>query len=292
MSKIIEDRYGDVYKTPGFWSTTGAIATGYLVDGVIVRSPQAWYGTYFSKNLKKNAESIDSNLIKRVVSDAFESSGLRKNNVELVDASKQVSHEQLYEYCSKEFPKFMRNTRFFKENLIKPATRAVETGNNALYARKSGKVIVNVEKLGIAAFHEMGHAINHNQSRFWRALQSMRTPLTFTTVAIPLIALGKRKKVEGEQPKNNVDRVTTFIKNNVGKLTTLAFLPIVAEELKATQRGNKLAAKLLSPDVLKNVKNTNKLGAASYILIAISSGLGASIANKVRDKMASPKKID
>ncbi len=292
MSKIIEDRYGNLYKTPGFWTTAGGVATGYLVNNATNGYPKMVCGKYLFKKLKQNAESVDNELIRRAISDAFEKSGLRKNNVELVDVPKQITHEKLYTYFSNEFPKLLRNNPIVKKMVIENGVNAIENGNNAIYARKSGKILVNIEKLGIAFFHEMGHAINYNQSKFWRGAQKARTPLAITGAVLPAVALCKRKKVEGEKPKNPIDRATTFIKNNIGKLTTLTIVPIVAEELKASQRGNKMAEKLLSPEAFKTVKNTHKLSAISYISIAILAGLGANVANKVKDKIASPKKID
>ena len=99
------------------------------------------------------------------------------------------------------------------------------------------------------------------------------------------------KKLEGEEPKNNFDKVTTFIKNNVGKLAVLSFIPLVAEELAASYKGEKLAKQVLSPELLKKVENCNRLGASTYILMASAVGLGAVVASKVRDAIAKPEEI-
>ena len=79
-------------------------------------------------------------------------------------------------------------------------------------------------------------------------------------------------------------------KEHVGTLATLSMAPIVAEEIKATQRGNALAKKLLSPENYKKVVKTNRYGAATYIAAALAVGVGAYVANKVKDAIAKPKR--
>ena len=189
---------------------------------------------------------------------------------------------------------FMRDSTFGKIQTEK-MIQMLEKGRNALFAPKNkrggNKVIINIEKLGVATFHEIGHAMNHNMSKFWKSMQKMRMPMILTGGTLSLIALMKRPKAEGEEPRNAFDKTTTFIKNNVGKLVTLTFVPIIAEELKATSRGNKLAKELLSPETAKKVKTLNKFGAITYIASAGVSGLAAYVANIVRDAIAHPKEI-
>lgn len=168
---------------------------------------------------------------------------------------------------------------------------AIKAGKNACYIPKTKQVVVNLEKFGLSAFHEMGHAINHNCSKLWSCMQKMRMPMMALSSLFTLTALFKRKKADGEKPKNGFDKATTFIKNNVGKLVTLSFVPIVAEELMASHRGNKMAEKVLSKDMLKKVKLSNKLGAITYVTTAVATGAAAFVASKVRDKIAHPKEV-
>lgn len=197
---------------------------------------------------------------------------------------------KLVEVIEKSFPKFLQKTRIGKV-LMEAVISSVEGAQNAFYSPNAKRVILNSNEFGISAFHEMGHAINHNCSKFWKVMQKMRTPMGLLGTTAATVALFKRKKVEGEEPKNAFDKATTFVKNNVGKIVTLSFVPIIAEELKATQRGNKLAAKVLSKDMLKKVKKGNALGAATYVSAAIFSGAGAFLASKIRDKIAKPKEV-
>lgn len=133
--------------------------------------------------------------------------------------------------------------------------------------------------------------MNANLSKFGKILQKCR-PMALLAIPVSLIALWKTKKAPGEEPKNGLDKTTTFIKNNAGKLTFLAFLPTLLEEGLASVKGNKLAKKLLNPELAKKVAKTNALGFSSYALLATLSGLGVYLGTKVKDAIASKKLVE
>ena len=103
---------------------------------------------------------------------------------------------------------------------------------------------------------------------------------------IAAIAICKRKKAEGETSTGAMDSATTFIKNNAGVLSLASSVPLIAEELKASQRGNKLAKSLLSPDIAKKVIKFNRLGAMTYIVGAGAMALATVAGSKIRDFIA------
>ena len=187
-------------------------------------------------------------------------------------------------------PKSLKNSRIGDVMSVGMA-RMLEQGRNAIFLPKTNEVAVNIEKLGTAAFHEMGHAVNYNFSKFWKGMQKLRIPCGIAGGLFGTVALLKRKKVEGEEPKGFFDKTTTFIKNNVGTLTLAAFAPIVAEELMATYRGNKMAKKVLSPELFQKVKASNRFGAMTYIAAGVGAALAAVVGSKVRDAIAKPKEI-
>lgn len=304
MSKIITTNNGDTYKTPGFWTTTGGVLAGSTAAGLI-KSPVQLGSIKLIKKMQKTSQSINNTELKKGITDAFESSGLAKKGVKIIDAETpktifgrfatlngkyKSSNGALREAIDAELPKWLKKTTFGKVygNVIE---NTIANGYNAAFLPKTNKIIVNVDKLGASTFHEMGHAINKNMSKFWSTVQKTRGPLGLLGGAFTLTALLKRKKAEGEEPKNAFDKVTTFIKNNVGPLVTLSFVPTIAEELKATQRGNQMAKKFLSTEAFKKVKSCNRAGAATYIATAIAAGLGAFVATKIKDAIAKPKEV-
>lgn len=279
MSKIITNDYGERYQTPGFWKTAGAIVVGNTAYG-LVNNAKIPVSRYCLNTMKSLSQSCDTVTLKSAVGKAFASAELASKGVKLKNVNENsVIINRIYD-----------NLPDFIKKLVSPFD-AAKRGNNAFYLPKDKMIIVNLDKLGMSTFHEMGHAVNHNCSKFWKYVQKSRQPLLALAGIMSTIALFKRPKADGEQPKNSFDKATTFIKNNVGKLVTLSFVPIVAEELMASHRGNKMAEKVLSKEMLAKVKKFNKLGAITYIATGLTMGLGAFVATKVRDEIAHPKEV-
>lgn len=167
----------------------------------------------------------------------------------------------------------------------------VESGKNAYYLFNSKTILLPKDKLSLMFFHEAGHAANQNLSAIGKILQKSKT-LRFLIIPIALIALWKTKKAPNQRPENNMDKTTTFIKENAGKLTFAASLPIILEEGLATLKGNKVAKELLSPDLAKKVAKTNAIGLCSYLLTSLLFALGIYFGTKVKDMIAKPVPID
>lgn len=278
MSKIITTDYGEQYQTPSGKKTTKAVMTGSLASVGVGLASMGITLPCMNK-VGKISKSCDPCAVSRAVYDTFGGGALPAKGVKIIN----LNENSIYFSPLERFPKFIRN-------LLDPL-ESVINGKNAFYNPLSKKIYINLEKFGLLTFHEMGHAYNHNCSNFWKYIQKCRPVMRYTAVILALTALIKRPKADGEKPKSGFDKVTTFIKNNVGKLVALTAVPIVAEELMATYRGNKMAAKFLSSDMLKRAKSANRLGAITYIVSAVTAGLNAFAASKLRDKIAHPEKV-
>lgn len=157
--------------------------------------------------------------------------------------------------------------------------------------------IIAVDKIALSQLHELGHAMN-KYGKIGKMLQNIRlgcikNPLVAIvlggiTVAIPLVGIFKNKKAEGEKPQGFFNKTTTFIKNNVGKLSFLTALPLVLEEGLASFKGEKAVKGLISKYLLKKVKISNRLGLAIYVVGATIAGVAAYMTSKIRDKIAQP----
>ena len=168
---------------------------------------------------------------------------------------------------------------------------SVINGGNAFFDMRGNRIFINLDKMAWPLPHEMGHAINKTISRLGKILNKMKVPGVILSSLAFYSALLKRKKVEGEEPNGMFDKITTFFKNNCGKLTFLGFLPVIAEEALASKNGLK-EIKATSPEhILKLLKTGNKSAWLTYLGIGLCSTAVAVVASKVRDAIAKPKEI-
>ena len=302
---IIINNEGQAYKTTGLGATTGAIVVGSIVQGAALMPHQKFVAPRLMGKVVEQSKNIDTEIMQKGVQDAFEKSGLKQKGVELLDVREVASGDEipeankklvqaLEESIRKLLPKKYKNDKTIFEKIqpqLKNFTRMIETGDNAAFLMLVDKLAINTEKLGIAAFHEIGHAMNKHNSKLWNFVRLCRTPGILAASLIGITGIVKRKKVEGEEPKNNFDKVTTFIKNNSGKLVTLSLVPLIAEEYMATRNGEKLAKQVLTPKLFKKVKTSNRFAGLTYLSIATLSGIGTYAGSKVRDIMTKPKEL-
>jgi len=159
---------------------------------------------------------------------------------------------------------------------------------------KANTILLPEKNLSLTAFHEIGHAANANLSKIGKLLQKSRNPLLLGVMPIiALIALGKTKKAPEQNPQGAVDKTTTFIKENAGKLTFAAFLPILIEEAMASIKGNKFAKNAgLSTELLNKISKTNKIGYLTYIGSALLTSYAIYLGVKVKDSIAKPKPVE
>ena len=176
-----------------------------------------------------------------------------------------------------------------KLKACKKIANVIANGKNAGYVDGVKKVLIS-DKLLISGFHELGHAMNANLGGIGKVLTKSRQ-LSLLTIPIMIIALAKNKKQNGEKPQGFWDKLTTFVKDNAGKLTFLSLLPKIAEEGLATLRGNKFAKQLLSPELFKKVAKTNALGFTTYLVSAVLAGVGIYAGTKLRDAIVEKKKF-
>lgn len=291
--KIITTNDGTKYKKPGIARRGAAVTTAGIAASAIVLAPMTPVGRLYVNGVRNLNTNVDKNELRAAIDEALSSSN---TGTKILDFSNKTPREiqKLYNDFLSQQEKNIPKKEFFnklKKVTLKRVLAPYVNGNNAGFFSGKNRIFVNVDKFGTAVFHEIGHAINYNSSPFWKVIQKMRVPLVYAPSAFLMVSLFKRKKLEGEEPKNGFDRATDFIKNNAGKLSMLAMVPVIAEELKATLRGNKMARKLCSPDLYKKVVKTNTLGAITYISAALLTGLSVYAAGKIKDSIAKPVKI-
>lgn len=286
----IQSSNGNQYVTPGI----GLSAAGYFVGSAAQGATNTILNTLSARKsinkIRNLNQGVNVEEIRNGLNKALNISGMTQKGVKIVDYTNSTRTSKTDFKLFKEFIEHIKQGKYY--NIIDEKLKnMVAVGDNAFYSFKHNNIHINAQKAGTLGFHEIGHAINRQSSKFWKSMQNLRGPMTYLTLILPTIALLKRKKVEGEEPNGLIDKTTTFIKENVGKLTTLTFIPILAEEFKATARGNKLAKQVLSPELASKVIKSNKWGAISYIGAAVGAGIAVSVANKIKDAIAKPKLV-
>lgn len=161
---------------------------------------------------------------------------------------------------------------------------AIKEGLNAGYSGFTNKIYMPEKKISFAAFHEIGHSINFNNSKFWKGMQKARG-LSMALATLPMLygVLSKESKAEDGKELNKKQKVNNFIRDNAGKLSFVAMMPVLAEEGMASLRGLKLANKLLPKNLTKHVLKGSAVAYSSYVISALGLAAAAYTAVKIKD---------
>lgn len=235
----------------------------------------------YSQIAKEFSEGLDK---------AFEKSGLAEKGVKIIDVKEAKDVIEL----EKELPNWTNKFPNIQKKLLKNmegVKYTVADGNNAFMGMKTGRIFINKEKMSWAAFHEMGHTVNKHMSTTGKVLQKLRAPGMALSLLALLIGVFKGKKAEGEKPSGFGDKITTFIKDNSAAVAFAGMMPTVIEEGLASRNAHKLAKDVLSESNLKLLNNVNKKAWLTYAGAALAITACTWIATKVRDAIASPKKV-
>lgn len=165
---------------------------------------------------------------------------------------------------------------------------AIKKGLNASFSSKNRTVYLN-EKLITPGFHELAHAKDYLRGFLPAAQKASKYGGRIFCFLLPVFAVcSKNKQKKADKPLNVLDKTTNFIRNNIGKLTFLGFVPKLAAEASANFQGNKFAKEAkLPPEILKIIRKTHRLSNLSYLSGALIMALSSTIAVKIKDILAS-----
>lgn len=157
----------------------------------------------------------------------------------------------------------------------------LKSGDGAFYYPYKKTVFVPESGSNLAAFHEMGHAMNDALSKTGKFLQHIDTYSKYVAGGILLTSLlaGDEK----ENDKNPLNKAANFVKKNAGKLIFLSFAPKIVEEGLASYKGEKLAKNLLDEKLFQKLKNANKIALSTYVISALIPALCGYLAIKAKD---------
>ena len=196
MNTRIYSSDGTQYQKPGFVKTTAGVVAGTTAFQVasLAAMPAGIFASYKIQSLNKG---LNSDALRIGLNQALGTSGMANAGVKIVDWKTSANNPLKSAAAplggiSKPFgisdklktitePK--QATSFFgrvKAKIIEalkdqanPYGAAI-AGRNAFYNPATNQVVLNTEKLGLSGFHEIGHSINANSSKFWGRMQKLR----------------------------------------------------------------------------------------------------------------------
>ncbi len=166
---------------------------------------------------------------------------------------------------------------------IHPET-LISKGRNAVFNASLNQIQINREKLPLGLFHEMGHAFNFNNSKFWKAMQMSGFIGKNLAPLMLLVPAFTKKEVaaEGEELTQK-QKIKNGIRESLPFIASGLMIPTLLEEGKASLRANKWAKELLDPKHAKFVTKKNTIAYSSYVIVALGLGLATYTAKKVKD---------
>lgn len=290
---IVRTKDGSVYKKPDISDSICAGVVSYTLASPLKTLHHSLLSGFMKLDVLHAQQDFS---YKTAAAEAFKNSGLAQKGVKILEAS-SLSDEHLNILSRLSIPAWCR--KIYPEKYIKAAAERIKRnmvssyveGNNATYLPSAKSIVINMNKIAFTSFHEMGHAMNHNFAGIGKVLQKMRLPMGIMSGIIFLVAAFKPKKAKGEETNGAVDKTTTFIKNNAGKLAFLTAVPKLAEEGLASIKGLKLAKPHLSPESYKNLKIFNAKAWFTYLAGALCFTLAVKAASGIHNIISSPKKV-
>lgn len=174
------------------------------------------------------------------------------------------------------------------EKAVSPNDFDYLMGTNAAFFKKAKVVKINTDKISIAGFHELGHAMNDITGKAGKLLSKLRWPGRIAAGWLGTIAMFSSSKPK-DAPRDGFD----YIKDNSGKLAFACMLPTVFEEGMASYKGVQLAKKTgLAKPLINNMKKLYAKALMTYVGHAVGTGLAVGAANIIMQKFTRPKKVE
>ncbi|MCM1265965.1 MAG: hypothetical protein NC200_07175 [Candidatus Gastranaerophilales bacterium] len=276
-------------------SLTAGTIIGLMAPGIVRKAaPYAQnkiMQSLYSANRNCSKEEID--LFEKATDKAFQDSGLKEHGVSLNRVNPQTELSEAEKKVFKEIEKTPNpaKTKELQKMLASPTYQAMH-GQNAFFGFLDKKVTYNKELMPATVFHEMGHAKNYCQSMLGKGLQrlslfsqSYGRNIKAASLISFLTILAPSKSEQSVHPmKDGDEKIATFRKFGAA-LTALPFLPTIIEEGMASYKGEKMAKKVLSPELLKRVRKSNMSGFLSYLVIPIVWAAGTALGVKAKDNI-------
>lgn len=231
--------------------------------------------------------------ISKYANDILLKTGLKNKGVKIqIDTPKNLIIKPLAQDAS-----LIKRLRYIKGTNRR---KILANGLNACFYRTENKIHINNETLFTTVFHEIGHAINYNNTKIMKSFQKLRELTKRSSkYIVPLCLLvglfGNKEQSKKEKPdrKNFVTSITHFMHNNAATIAFALGLPTLIEEGAASIKGIRLAKPYLNS--LQHNTHIRMLALYSwggYLMNAILNSGAVALGIFIKDKIVSYKKSD
>lgn len=252
---------------------TGINTVGGITGGLFSFASSKAITPLVFKDAKKLSNIITPEVIDKTMDLAdIEKLGIRINNIDKSD------------FYSKLFTSENLLTKYIHKKIRKDSLE-IPLGHNAIYHDNLRTINISKRRGGAYIFHELGHAKNYQStSKFMKTITKMRQPIVTATIASIGALCAFIPRAEGEEAKTFKGKVQNFLKDNCVAITAVGALATPIEEGIASIRGAKIAKKVLSKDIVKQINKMNAKAFLSYAAIAAGTMLTTHLISKFSDK--------
>lgn len=273
----------------GFCGYLGACFVSSLSGDV------ADYAASLKNNI--NSELLGKDNCEKIVNiaDKYVEEKLAKNGVSVLKFSKAAPAEEklaMYAVLSENYNSLSKwltklAVKHNKPYLHKAAVWATyltkSVDSSAMYLNKTKTLLIPGEKAEADAFAALAEA-----SRKFPALQALKGPLCrgikLLTLPILITAVCSRNKTakQGEELSKK-DKFTNFVRQNAGKLSMLAALPVFLSGVNTSIKAANIARKYASKEIAQSVYAHEGLQTVKNALLIGIAGMSVSCGVEIKD---------
>lgn len=152
----------------------------------------------------------------------------------------------------------------------------------------ANEILVNLKEMPGQVFHELGHAINSNSSKFWKAIQGSAPICVFGAVFFAVFgALSKNsvsKKENGELTK--AQKVNNFIRKHSAILSIGLMAPAIIEEIVAAKKGKIYTTSYCkTKEYAKQINKASDFHLASHLATLFAIPVAGNVALGIKNCM-------
>lgn len=222
-------------------------------------------------------QSSFQNLKDRVVMLTNDAVGIVGMNAVLWWMQKFVNGKILVGKINKHFTKdikdinkldYLANEMLYKHGLLEKVERFIGPNGKAFFDHSKNIIVTGKDQYS-SLFHEIGHAIQENNTVLLKKLQRFRGHYTILSLALYALMSQRPKRDNGDQS------IGSKISKSDVIVPLLAFSPELITEAKASQEGLKFLKQKLNSGVIekslyKNIKKSYITCFSTYLFIPVS----------------------